>query len=174
MLKWIGLCFVAAGTAGTGMRICLDRKARIAQLARLGQMFGRIAGEVSYSRTGISEILEELGEKMKRSGDFSLGGTLEAIGRELRNGGGLTELWREKMSAYMERSLLRREEKELVLSFPETVDFPDAQRQRTAVEAFAGAMDREKEAARKKEAEENRMTMAVCLAGGILAGLLLL
>ena len=78
------------------------------------------------------------------------------------------------MSAYMERSLLRREERELVLSFPEAVSFPDPQRQRAAVEAFAAAMERAEEAARKKETEENRMTMAVCLAGGALAGLLFL
>lgn len=174
MLKWIGLCLTAAGTAGAGVRICMDRRLRVRQLTRLGQMFGRIAGEVSYSRAGMPEILAELGRAMERNGETSLGTALEEIGTGLQNGGGLPGLWREKMGAYMGRSLLRREERELVLSFPEAVSFPDPQRQRAAVEAFAAAMERAEEAARKKETEENRMTMAVCLAGGALAGLLFL
>ena len=174
MLKALGLCLVAAGAAGTGLSVCAERGQRVRQLARLSGLFTEIAGEIAYSRADLSEILTALGEKMRDAGDAGLGTALEEIGAGLETGGELCALWQEKMGDYAARGALRGRERKLLLSFPGSVSFPDTERQRTAVEFFAAELNREMEAARAREAEENRMTMAVCLAGGALAGLLLL
>lgn len=176
MLRAVGLVLVAAGAAGTGICICRDRRTRILQLRALEQAFSMIAGEISYSRISLPEIFWEVGEKLYGTEGRILGGCLFGIGGRMREGGGMDirRVWQEEMSGYLSASKLAAPEKELVLSFPGAVCFLDGPRQEAAVAGFAAEMRKRSEEAQKKRGQEDRMTMAFCLAAGAMAAILLL
>lgn len=174
LLRWIGLCLTLLGAAGTGAGICREREGRVRQLELLGGLFSRIAGEIAYGRTGMPEILTQIGGSMTRSGETALGTVLEEIGKGLLAGEGMETLWRKQFGAYLGQTGLREEERRLLLSFPALVSFPDTGRQKKAVQDFAGDLARRAAAAGKRAGEEKRVTMAVSLAGGALTALLLL
>ena len=61
----------------------------------------------------------------------------------------------------------------MILSFPSAVWYLDGQRQQAAVEAFAQRFMEEAKRARQAQKEENRITMAVSIACGAFAAILL-
>lgn len=175
-LRLAGILFVTAGAAGVGVCICRERGGRVAALKALENAFCLIAGEISYSRISLPEIFLEMGEKMYGAEGRRLGRRLLMIGERLQEGRDqdIGRVWREEMSAYLEETELFAQEKALVLSFPEAVWFLDGQRQEAAVKEFAQQLCRRAEEAQQKCGAQDRMTMAFCLAAGVMAAILLL
>lgn len=176
MLKLIGACLIVVGATGAGGCICTERACRIRQLEALARTFSLIAGEISYSRISLPEIFMETGEKLKEPADFGIGPVLVRIGGRLFDGSGqdIREVWQEEMRMLLSETKLRVQEKELVLSFPDAVWFLDGLRQQTAVTEFARTLQEAAQQAGKRRREEDRITMAFCLACGFLAAILLL
>lgn len=189
MLKLIGGCMAVAGAVGAGIRVCMDRRRRIAQLTALEKAFSLIAGEISYSRACLPEILTETGQRLRESFEgavgfggavredtaFLLGNALGQVGRRLEDGSGqdMQRIWTEEMGEYLSRTAINRREKGLVLSFPDTVYFLDGLRQEAAVREFADRMGEAAASAKLSQKQENRITMAFCIALSLMAVIVL-
>lgn len=161
-----------AGAIGTGICLCMERRTRSRQLKELGRAFSLTAGEVSYSKIAISRVLIEVGRRLQGE----LGVAFGRAGMRLEDGMGIEigEIWKEELGEYLRCSKLRKEERALVLSFPEQVWFLDPNRQEAALSSFAQQF---KERAIKVEEENSRQektTVVVCASVGILAVILLL
>lgn len=175
-LKWSGVFMIMAGAVGTGICICRDRCSRVLQLKALERAFFLVAGEISYSRISLPEIFVEVGEKMYKTEEGKLGDCIYRIGERMQENRGqdIGTVWQEEMSGYLAGTKLEEQEKKLVLSFPEAVWFLDGPRQETAVNEFARELQARLAGAQQKRSQEDRMTMAFCLAAGIMAAILLL
>ncbi|HJA30087.1 MAG: hypothetical protein DBX58_03005 [Clostridiales bacterium] len=173
MLAVIGACLTMLGAVGAGGCICLERKNRIAQLSVFMQAFSMMAGEIAYSRISLPEVFSEVGSRMEESD--GLGEVFGRLGRRLCDGKGqdIRTIWGEEMGRYLLRTRLSAGEKEMILSFPSAVWYLDGQRQQAAVEAFAQRFMEEAKRARQAQKEENRITMAVSIACGAFAAILL-
>lgn len=190
MLKLIGGCMAVAGAVGAGICVCVDRKRRIAQLTALEKAFSLMAGEISYSRACLPEILTETGQRLRErygnptgfgrgAGEETaclLGDALAQVGRRLGDGSGqdVQRVWKEEMGVYLSRTALKCGEKGLALSFPDTVYFLDGLRQEAAVREFADRMQEAASSARLSQKQENRITMAFCIALSLMAVIVLL
>lgn len=179
-----------AGAFGAGICICRDRERRIAALLTFQRAFFWMAGEISYSRICLPEVLMEVGTRLRggcgsgrrapkeapEGKDFGLGSALVRIGKRLEDGSGqdVQKVWQEEMTGLLAHTGLKERERELVLSFPEAVGFADGARQKEAVAEFAQSMHREAAAAQKQRKEEDKITMAFCAACGLTAVILLL
>lgn len=175
MFKLIGACLTVAGAIGAGGCVCMERQCRIRQLEALARAFSLIAGEISYSRISLPEIFMETGEKLKGPEDFGVGSILLQIGERLLDGSGqdMTVVWKEEMGNFLGETKLRAQEKNLVLSFPDAVWFLDGPRQQSAVAEFAQRLHKTARLAGEARKEEDRVTMAFCIAGSILTAILL-
>lgn len=176
MIALIGAVLTMAGAAGTGVCICMERGRRVQQLRSLERVFTVMAGEISYSRISLPEVLEETGEKMMAQSFEPIGEVLCRMGGRLCDGSGqdIETVWTEEMEQFLRQTKLAKKEKEFVLSFPAAVWFLDGPRQQAAVLEFAQGMHEAAAMAQRKEQEENRLTMAVSLACGALAAIVLL
>lgn len=153
----------------------MERRCRVRQLEALARTFSLIAGEISYSRISLPEIFAETGEKLKGPGDFCVGTALSRIGQRLFDGSGqdMETVWKEEMGSFLGETRLRAQEKNLVLSFPDAVWFLDGPRQQAAVIEFSERLRETARLAGGAQKEEDRVTMAFCIAGSILAAILL-
>lgn len=176
MIALIGAFLTMAGAVGAGICICMDREGRVRQLRSLERAFEVMAGEISYSRISLPEVLKETGEKMPAQGFEAIGAALCRIGDRLCDGSGqdVETVWKEEMEGFLKQTKLAGQEKELVLSFPSAVWFLDGPRQQAAVLAYAQGMREAACLAQKKKQEENRLTMALSLACGAFAAIMLL
>ncbi len=170
----VGAILTLAGSAGAGVCICRERQQRIRQLTLFSRVFTLIAGEVGYGRIPMPGIFLEVSGKLEAQPD-ALGEMLFRVGQRLEDGSGqgLDRIWREELEPFLSQTGLREPEKERILSFPHAVWYPDGQRQQEAVVAFAKEMEETAQTARLALREENRMTMALSLAAGALAAILL-
>lgn len=175
MLRLIGVCLILTGALGVGICICSDRRSRIAQLEALECAFDLIAGEISYSRISLPEIFLEVGEKMNAPLGMEPGSSLYRIGGRLQEGGGqdIRTVWQEEMSAYLSQTKLKEPEKKLALSFPDTVWFLDGTRQEAAVNRFSQELQKAAQQAQLRRSSEDRTTLALCLAAGVMVAILL-
>lgn len=173
--KAVGMLLTLAGAAGIGFCICQDRRLREEQLRTFERAFSLIAGEISYSRISLPQVLQETGEKMCGPAAFGLGEALVWVAVGLSDGSGqeLGTVWRREMGAFLKKTKLDGEEKTLILSFPEAVCFLDGQRQQAAVLEFAAQLKQASEAVRQRRKEEDKITMAFCLACSAMAAILL-
>lgn len=173
--KLAGMLLTLAGAAGAGLCICGERRLRMEQLRAFEKAFSLIAGEISYSRISLPEVLTETGEKMCGPTAFGLGEALIRIGRELSDGSGqdIKTVWKEEMSVFLKRTKLNEEEKSLILSFTEAVWFLDGPRQQAAVLEYAAQLRQAAETVQKRRSEEDKITMAFCIACSAMAVILL-
>lgn len=176
MIALAGACLILIGTVGAGACICGERERRIQQLGSMERFFEAVAGEISYSRISLPEVLAEIGEKMLAQDQGEIGKTVWKIGERLCDGSGqdVETVWKEEMGRFLQQTKLTKRERELVLCFPAAVCFLDGPRQQAAVLRFAQGMKEAAGLAQKKKQEENRLTMAVSLACGALAVIMLL
>ena len=132
-----------------------------------------IAGEVGYSRISLPEILQQTSERVS---DSKLGETFRHIAERLCDGSGqdMGMIWEEEMSSFLDKGLLSETERELLLSFPYSVWYPDSKRQQEAVTEFSLQVAAAAAAALLKQREENRITMLLSMAFGIFTALILL
>lgn len=174
--KLAGAACTLAGAAGTGLCICRERRLRAEQLSVLEKVFSQAAGEISYSRIPLPEIFAETGERLRETPDFGLGEVLLRIGKRLRDGSGadMGRVWREEMDAFLKKTKLSAAEKGLILSFPEAVWFLDGKRQEAAVLEYAARMHEAAGLVQKRRREEDKITMAFCLALSAMAAILLM
>lgn len=172
MLAAVGACLTVLGAAGAGGCICLERGRRIGRLSVFVQAFSLMAGEIAYSRISLPEVFLELGSRLD---DASLGEVFSGMGSRLCDGSGqdIRTIWGEEIGNYLRRTELTPGEKELILSFPSSVCYLDGGRQQAAVEAFSQRFLEEARRAGQTQREENRITMAVSVACGALAAILL-
>lgn len=154
----------------------MERSCRIRQLEALTKVFSLIAGEISYSRISLPEIFMETGEKLMGAADFGVGSALIRIGQRLLGGSGqdIGIVWQDEMGNYLMGTRLRVQEKNLALSFPDAVWFLDGPRQQAAVMEFSQAFREMAQLAGQRRKEEDRVTMAFCLACSVLAAILLM
>ena len=184
MLETLGACLTILGAAGAGQCICRDKKEKVRQLFLLAETFSMVAGEIAYSRISLPEVLMEVGEKRKTAAGAAsekeqvtakLGEALFAAGSRMCDGSGrdFSEVWQEAMGQFVQYTGLDPGERELLLSFPACVWYRDGSRQQAAVALFSEKLQEAAEAAAQKERENGRVTMAVSLACGTLAAILL-
>lgn len=175
MLSLAGAILTLAGSFGAGYSICMERKNRTAQLQILGRAFALISGEIAYSHIPLAEVFLEIGEKIRKPEFWQLGEVFLQIGSRLNDSSGqdFAAVWQEEMDSFLRGTKLNEKEKERVLSFPAAVWYLDGERQQKAVLEFAGNMKTAAAQAQVKAAEENRITLAVSLACGALAAILL-
>lgn len=173
MLAAMGACLVLAGAAGAGACLCLERKKRIAQLYLFTQVFGLMAGEIAYSRISLPEVFLEAGRRLE--GDQGLGEVLRRLGKRLCDGTGqdIRTVWEQELGEYLRRTHLKPEERERILSFPSAVQYLDGARQQEAVAAFSRVFSEKAQQAVQAQKEENKITMALSVACGALAAILL-
>lgn len=177
MLKLTGAILLTAGCFGMGWCICMDLDRRIRQLRLMARAFAMLGSEVGYSRAELSEGLIRVGARLKNGKDSALlGACLEQIGKRVRSDEGetLSHAWQWGMEAYLGKTCLGREEKRLLLSFPEHTGFPDGKMQLILLEQFAGLLSEAEEDMRRRAEGRKRTVLSVSTAVGVLLVILLI
>lgn len=171
MLTLAGALCTVAGALGLGGSLCLERRRRMEELFLLEKFLYLAAGEIAYARTGVSGLLLEAGQRL--GGGF--GGALQKAGERLeaRTGETLDAIWQEEMESYLGTSCLAQEERALLLSFPAEVGFADPLQQRRAIERLGEETGKRARNLRQQLGAWEKMTMALCLSGGIGLAILL-
>lgn len=175
-IVWIfhitGVLLVVTGSAGLGIGICMEQRLRIRELESFEKFLRLSAGEISYGKTRLSELFAEVGEHMGQQ----MGNLLSKIGERLDDGKGdsFEEIWREEMAGFLRESHLKKEERRLIMAFPAEFGFPDVQRLQMALERLGMEIGQKVKRQRQQQINQERVTMALCLAGGVAAAILLL
>lgn len=178
MLSALGACVTITGSVGAGYCFCREKSARARQLFLLGRMFELAAGEIGYSRSFLPEIFAGTGRRLFRGGQKeaeALGSVLLRVGERMldEKGQPVETIWEEEMGAFLKTLFLTEQEKQEVLSFPDAVCYLDGERQKQAVERFAADFSERAKDARQKAGQEKKTVMAVSMACGMMAALLL-
>ncbi len=172
MVRMIGICLVLAGSLGTGLCIRREQKARREELQFLAWTFTVLASEISYQVSDLAEGCLRTGEKVGQV----LGGLLKEMAERLEQGiePDFATAWQEMCSAYQKNGILKKEEYELLTSFPSYTGFMDAGVQFTAVQQFSRDWEERAQKAAGEEAEKGKLSMALCAALGIAVVLILI
>ena len=172
MLTFLGGGLVVTGAAGLGICLCRERRMRVKELLLIERFLILAAGEIAYAQTGMPGVLYETGERF--GGRF--GSALMNAGCRLQDEKGMTleRIWQEEMTFYLQKSCLKKEERDLLLSFPGQLGFSDGKRQQNAIEKMALETGSRVQCMQQQLHSLEKMTMALCLSGGIVTAILFL
>lgn len=178
MLSVLGACVTVAGSIGAGYCLCWEKSERAAQLFLLGRMFELAAGEIGYSCSFLPEIFAETGKRLGRDSrgtEKELGDVLIRAGERMldERGQPVETIWEEEMGAFLKTLFLTAEERREVISFPAEICYLDRERQKQAVERVGADFSERAGEALRKAGQEKRTVMAVSMACGMMAALLL-
>ena len=172
IMKILGAGLTVLGTAGLGIGMCREQRERMGLLGEFERFLELAAGEISYGACSLPVLFSELAETVPGP----TGQLLAAVGIRLQseNGESLTQIWNEEMEVYLLGTPLHMEEKQLICSFPEELEFLDRQRQMQALERLGERIGRIRQQLAEKQETFEKTTMALCLAGGAVSVILFL
>lgn len=112
----------------------------------------------------------QLGERMQ----CEFGAVLYRIGRRMTGEKGelLETVWQEEMAQWIGAVRLKTEERELFFLFPGEICHIDPMQQKAALERIGNLAGEYGQQIRKKQTQNEKMTMALCIFGGIAAAIL--
>lgn len=171
MAQIIGILLTLLGSAGVGAALCTELAERRKELQFLIRTFTVLTNEVSYGRQPLPACCRHTGEKV--GGKF--GGMLRDAAGRMEESSGLefAQAWRQAVEGYRKGTALKRQDLELLASFPSYTGFLDEAMQVRAMEQFEEVLSELAAQAKKEEAEKGKLRFALCTSMGIVMILLL-
>lgn len=170
MLKMIGAMCVIGGSIGFGMAGAGQLRAREETLGELCSAFAWLEEELSFSLTPLPDLLERLGQS--RSGQ--VGEFFAQVSRTLKRAPeeGFRGAWRVAASGCC-LGVLREEELCVVMGLGDTLGRYDAKSQCQALRLAGGRLEKFRQRAGEERSRLGRVYMALSVAAGLAAVLVL-
>lgn len=170
MLKWMGSLCVMAGALCWGLGAARELGRRVETLEGLREGLSDLDRELTFRLAPLPALLEQLGkEKTGAAGDFFRTAFLQW---QKDPEGGLHQSWRLAMTKCL--SLLRSEERQVLLEVGQTLGRYDAQTQSKALARAVRRLEGYRQAAREEAQRLGRVYATLAIAGGAALVLVLL
>ena len=172
MVKLFGVFFLIFGAVGFSACLCREVKSRLIFLKEMKNMFLLIQSQIQYGGIPINRILQEMTGKMQAP----LCEVLQKISERLfaEDGEEFASVWNEEMEAVFISYALTKEQKALLLRFPEVLGAFNREGQAQSLYRYIDELDKWIEQGEKEEKDRNKIIMSLGTAAGILLSILLL
>lgn len=162
MLKLTGAICVLLGAAWWGLGAVGQLRERTRTLERLRSALSYLEEELSFRLTPLPALLERLSQWEEGRVSRFFQETLEGLRADPE--GGVRQSWRRAMVRQL--SILREEERQILLDVGETLGRYDAQAQRQIIRQAAERLEEERRRSSQEERRLGRVYAALSLAGG--------
>lgn len=172
MLKITGVILCVAGSVGYGMSKIAGWSKAVKELEEWILLLENMKSHISYRRDIIAEMFCRMGEEI-----YGVGGKyVAAVGCELlkNRSKSLLQTWEEHMLDWKAVSMLPKEVKNCILSFPEYIGEQEWEQQMQRLDFFLHKIRMEKERMEKELMMKKKPVIAISMAGGITISVLLL
>lgn len=170
MLKLMGALCVMAGALGWGLGTTRELGRRVETLEGLREGLCYLDRELNFRLTALPDLLKQLGkEKTGAAGDFFQTAYLQW---QKDPEGGLRQGWRLAMTKCL--SLLRSEERQVLMEVGQTLGRYDAQTQSRALARAVRRLEGYRQAAQEEAKRLGRVYAALAVTGGAALVLVLL
>lgn len=170
MFKLMGALCVMAGALSWGFGATRELRQRVETLEGLREGLCYLDQELNFCLTALPELLKRLGrEKRGTAGDF-----FQAVYTQLQKApeGGLRSSWRLAMTKCL--SILRREERQVLMEVGQALGRYDAQTQCKALARAIRQLEGYRQSAREEAQRLGRVYATLSIAGGAALVLVLL
>lgn len=171
MTAFLGGILIILGSAGGAFCICADDRRRIFLLKRIQMLYEQMQYEISYGKVPIPNLLRNLSQKknMIFEKEFQqIASQMCASGKEFE------EIWKSNLQGALDKTPLKKQEKELLLCFPEKQGFLEKDAQARALDELLRELQRKITELEEAQKSKNKMVMGIGLASGMLLTILLL
>ena len=161
-----------AGSLGYGLLKVAGWSKAVKEVEEWILLFENMKSHISYRKDIIAEVFCGMEEEI-----YGIGGKyVAAIGSELLNdrSKSLIQTWGEHMHDWKAVSMLPKEVKKRILSFPEYIGEQECEQQMQRLDFFLQIIRLEKEKMEKELMMKKKPVMAISMAGGITISVLLL
>lgn len=172
MHKAVGVAFILLGCIGWGSLQIGKERERIRHLHALCRILLRICSEIGYGRHTLPEICQLLSQE--RESDYSCYFKRIYEKTALEGAASFPGQWEAQMASCLEKLPLREDEREVFISLPDRLGFPEERGQAESIGQAGEFL-----AARCRQAEEawgdrSKMIRSVSILAGLLLTILLL
>lgn len=171
MLKILGCILVLACSAGLGAAGSMDLKKHCMELRFLKQAVYMLRGEIKYSKAPLPEAFAAIAERVP----VPFSEYFSRLAQELSRPGGksLEVLWREEIGRSLNKSFLRREEKEKLGQLGEGLGYLDLEMQLSTIELYLEQLEEDIALAQEEIRTKQKLYQSLGVAGGIFLVILL-
>lgn len=172
MIKLAGVIFLVSGFTGVAFCICEEQKNRLKLLKEMKYMYQVLQNEIRYTRLPLPEIFRMTGEKLKEP----YGSMLQKISSSMtwEQGDSFQDIWGREILEHLKRVPLNKEQKSLLLQFPESTGSLESEGQARVLERFVEELSRWITQIEEEQKNKNKVIMSLGIAGGIFLSILLL
>lgn len=171
MSAGIGAFLVMLGSMGFTYGICREYRERLALLQRLRSCYEYIQYEIAYGKTPLPQILYKLAAKKELCfcDEFArIASQLQETGEEFE------VIWRRVFEAALRGSVLKKQERELLLGFADKQGLAKEEAQARTIDMLLHELSRYIEQLQEAQKNRNKMVISMGMAGGMLLCILLL
>ncbi len=171
MLRLMGCVLVIAGCVGVADNICRENKKRLELLKQIRSLYENMKYYIAYQKSTIPEVLR----KMAGREDNFFSPVFYDIHQRLRDGNeNFAESWNNCMKEALAHSVLKKQERRLVLDFPSCLGYMEENAQANALDELLWEVIRKIEELDREQKNQNKLVMSLGTAAGVLLSILLL
>lgn len=172
MFKLSGAVLLLLGTAGFSWSLCRERKKRLIFLKNMREMYLLLQSEICYTALPLPEIFKIVGEKMPPP----FGSALFSVSRRMafERGEEFKGVWESEIESCLDGIPLTKQQKELLLKFPECLGVNESKGQANALEKYKTELDRLILQMEEEEKSKNKVIMSLGIAAGLFMVIILL
>ena len=172
MLKLVGVLLLTGGAFGFAMCLCQEQKRRLSLLKEMKYMYELLQNEISYTGLPLPEIFLSVSLRVKDPFDR----ILHSVGKSMdwEQGWELAAIWEKEAGEELMKTPLTRQQRQLLLRFPECTGLADCRGQAKALGRSIEELDKWIRQMEEDEKNKTRLIMSLGTAGGLLLSILLL
>ncbi len=172
MFKAAGAAVLLFGAWGFACSICRERKKRLLFLKEMREIYRLLQNEICYTALPLPEIFKTIAERVNPPFDK----TFLLIGENmtLEKGENFRTVWEREMGKALNGIPLTRQQKMLLIGFPECMGISESRGQARAVERYVEELDRMILQQEEEEKSKNKVIMSLGIAAGLFAVIILL
>lgn len=172
MLHLLGSICIIGGSTGLAFRLVQEMRQRMRGMNQMEEILALFQNEIGYSRASLPEACLSIEKRVAEPYRNAL--QQIRLETEQNSGAGFPDIWRDKMGAALRDVPLKKEEKEIFLSFAAGMGYSDSEMQIRVIERQKIQLAGIKERLEKSMESKAKVITSMGILGGLMLVIILL
>lgn len=165
VIKLLGSGLILCSSTAIGFLLSNNLRERIEELEMIKKLLLLLRGEIKYNHATLSEAFHVIAKRIKKPYGTLLYKVSEKM--DLLEGQTFSQIWEQCVEQELKESVLKREDREKLVSFGGQLGYLDMEMQLASIELYLEQTQEEIKAARESRQRNGRLYQALGVMSGI-------